>query len=513
MHISSLPGDYGIGDMGAAAVEFADILEAAGVGVWQILPVGPTCDVSAHSPYTSPSAFAGNIMFIAPESLARLGLIGMEYALGRVVPASGTVNYKAAYEVKNDFLLRAYLNFRRDDAYKTTFKRISDDFWNFCVREAYWLEDYALFGVLKNMEGQKPWDMWRAPFRDRDWKVLDELKKNPDVARMLDICRFEQFIFFRQLDELKEECRSRNIALVGDLPIYVAHDSSDVWGHRELFDLDSDGRPVNVAGVPPDYFSETGQRWGNPIYRWDRMSEDGYAWWMERFAHVLRCVDAVRIDHFRGFAGYWQIPSEEATAVNGEWKAGPGSDFFRALSNRFGGMRDGETLFIAEDLGVMTGDVLEIMHEFSLPGMKVLHFAFGEGMPQNPYIPHNHRHACVVYAGTHDNNTTVGWWRDEATGTEKENFVKYLGKSTMSDAEAADAMIRLTLSSTTNLAVITVQDILKLGSEARLNKPSTVEGNWTWKLRDFYELRNMAGDIRELMKTYGRFTEPVEEES
>jgi 4-alpha-glucanotransferase len=495
--------------MGMAAVEFADILEASGVNIWQILPMGPTCDISAHSPYKSPSAFAGNIMFISPDRLARLGLIDMEYALGRTIQASDTTNYKAAYDLKKDFLFRAYLNFRRDGAYKTRFKRISDEFWNFCVREAYWLEDYALFSVLKNMEGQKTWDMWRTPFRDRDWEVLDELKRNPDVARMLDIRRFEQFIFFGQLDELKEECYSRNIALIGDLPIYVAYDSSDVWGHRELFDLDSEGRPVNVAGVPPDYFSETGQRWGNPIYRWDRMRENGYAWWLERFAHTLRCVDAVRIDHFRGFVGYWQIPSEELTTVKGEWKTGPGRDFFLALSNQFGGRLDGNTLFIAEDLGIMSADVHEIMEEFRLPGMKVLQFAFGEGMPRNPYIPHNHRRGCVVYAGTHDNNTTVGWWRDEATKTEKENFLKYMGVSGMSDAEAADAMIRLTLSSTANLAVITVQDILKLGSETRLNRPSTVEGNWMWKLRDFNELKNTVGDIRELMKTYGRFDEPV----
>jgi 4-alpha-glucanotransferase len=498
--------------MGKTAVEFAGILEESGVLAWQILPLGPTCGISAHSPYSSPSAFAGNFMFIAPDWFIRRGLLDSEYAAGKVFQPSDRTSYDEAYAVKRDFMLRAYLNFRRDEAYKTRFKRISDNFWNFCIREAYWLEDYALFRVLKEMEGQKSWDKWRVSFRDRDWKVLDELKKKPDVARLLDICRFEQFIFFSQLEELREECRERNIALIGDLPIYVGYDSSDVWGHRELFDLDGEGRPVNVAGVPPDYFSETGQRWGNPVYRWDKMREDGYSWWVGRFAHTLRCVDVVRIDHFRGFAGYWQIPSEEPTAVGGEWRPGPGSDFFRALSRKFERMAAGETFLIAEDLGVMTGDVREIMSEFHLPGMKVLHFAFGDGMPQNPYVPHNHRQECVTYAGTHDNNTTVGWWRDEATGEERENFAKYLGADAMSDEDAADAMIRLTLSSTANLAVITVQDILKLGSEARLNRPSTVEGNWTWKLRDFEKLRSAAKDIRDLMKTYGRFVETERED-
>ena len=507
MHISSLPGDYGVGDMGSPAAEFAGILEESGVRAWQILPSGPTCAISAHSPYSSPSAFAGNIMLVGAGWFIRHGLLEADYAAGRALPPSDGANYEEAHAIKRDFLLRAYLNFRRDDAYKTRFKRISDNFWNFCIREAYWLEDYALFRVLKEMEGQRPWDRWRVSFRDRDWDVLDDLKKKPDVSRLLDICRFEQFVFFSQLDEMREECRARNITLIGDLPIYVDYDSSDVWGHREFFDLDGDGRPVSVAGVPPDYFSETGQRWGNPVYRWERMREDGYAWWLGRFAHALRCVDVVRVDHFRGFAGYWQIPSEEPTAVGGEWRPGPGSDFFRALSKRFGRMAAGETFFIAEDLGVVTDDVREIMREFHLPGMKVLQFAFGEGMPQNPYIPHNHRHECVAYAGTHDNNTIIGWWRDEATRAEKENFAKYLGAERMSDEEAADAMIRLTLSSTANLAVITVQDILKLGSEARLNRPSTVEGNWTWKLRDFEGLRCMAGNIRDLMKTYGRFEE------
>ncbi|MDR1886047.1 MAG: 4-alpha-glucanotransferase [Synergistaceae bacterium] len=508
LHISSLPGSYGIGDMGRAAVEFADILADSGVGAWQVLPLVPTNGISSHSPYSSQSAFAGNTNLIDLCWLADQGLADPGRLAELVLPQSDAVDFDAASQARRCLLHEAYANFRRDDAYKTRFRKLSDDFWNFCVREAYWLEDYALFCVLKEIENQASWGEWRPQFRDRDWGTLDALKSDAEISRKLDIRRFEQFIFFRQMGLLREECRRRGIELIGDLPIYVAYDSSDVWGHRELFMLDESGRPSCVAGVPPDYFSETGQRWGNPIYRWDRMREDGYKWWLERIGHTLRCVDTVRLDHFRGFMGYWEIPEEEPTAVNGEWRRGPGRDLFYQLRRSFGRSEDGRMPFIAEDLGVMTPDVRETMEEFGLPGMKVLHFAFGEGMPQNPYVPHNHRRDSVVYVGTHDNNTTVGWWEEEGLGQDRANFQRYIGARNLTGREAADAMIRMALSSPAELAVITAQDILRLGLRARMNTPSTVEGNWAWKLKDLDGLRNRAGEIRELSTIYGRFQAP-----
>jgi 4-alpha-glucanotransferase len=506
LHISSLPGEYGIGDMGASALEFADILVDSGVEAWQMLPLVPTGGAFSYSPYCSPSAFAGNIMFIDLAELAELGLVDSSDLKSRTTPQSDSVNFERALSVKRELLLRAYVNFRRSDAYKTNFRDLSDEFWNFCRSESWWLEDYALFSVLKEMENDAPWSEWRPSFRSRDWNVLDPLKEKAEVARKLDVCRFEQFIFFKQLDALREKCRERGIELIGDLPIYVAHDSADVWGHQDLFELDGEGRPVCIAGVPPDYFSETGQRWGNPIYRWDKMKEDGYSWWMDRFAHTLRCVDTIRVDHFRGFIGYWSIPESEPTAVNGEWMPGPGFELFHALRRKFG-FSDGRMPFIAEDLGVMTADVYEAMEEFKLPGMKVLHFAFGKEMPSNPYVPHNHRHDSVAYVGTHDNNTTAGWWSDEATEEEKKNFLDYTNQKSLTGPDAADSMVRMALSSRADLAVITAQDMLRLDASARMNTPSTTKDNWKWKLASLDGLRKRADNIKKLAVMYGRHTE------
>jgi 4-alpha-glucanotransferase len=326
----------------------------------------------------------------------------------------------------------------------------------------------------------------------------------------LDICRFEQFIFFKQLGNLKEACNEKGIELVGDMPIYVGYDSSDVWGRQELFKLDGNGRPTCVAGVPPDYFSKTGQRWGNPIYRWDKMREDGYYWWLGRFNHSLAGVNRVRIDHFRGLMGYWEIPEGEETAVNGEWRPGPGNDFLYALRYCFSQGPDGRLPFIAEDLGVMTDDVVEAMEEFGLPGMKVLHFAFGENMSLSPYIPHHHRRNCVVYVGTHDNNTTAGWWDDDATPEEKENLKSYINARNIGASDARDAMLRMAVSSTADLAIITAQDVLGLGSEARMNVPSTPFGNWAWRLRSLDALKERTEEIKNLALLFDRCDPPKE---
>ena len=509
MHISSLPGKYGVGDFGSGAEDFADFLLEAGCTAWQMLPLVPVSGAFGYSPYSSPSAFAGNILFVSPEKLVETGLLDSADISSGELPASDRADFAHAHDFKKKILRTAYKNFRRDDAYKTTFKALSDDFWNFCVRESYWLEDYALFTVLKSTAGDVAWSEWPRECRTRDWSVLDPFKRKPDVAKMLDVCRFEQFIFWRQLAELRTLCKERGIEVIGDMPIYVGYDSADVWGHQELFELDADGCPTSVAGVPPDYFSETGQRWGNPLYNWERMKSDGYFWWLGRFRHSLASADTVRIDHFRGFMAYWSIPAEEETAVGGEWRSCVGRDIFLALRGALGVH---ELPFIAEDLGVITDDVNQVMEEFGLPGMKVLHFAFGDGMPENPYVPHMHRRNSVVYAGTHDNNTTVGWWEEDATRDEILNFCRYIDKSELDSRDARRAMLRLVSGSTADRAVITAQDILGLGSEARMNVPSVADGNWSWRLKDMEALRDAADEIRELAVMYGRFAEPAEAE-
>ena len=500
MHISSLPGRYGTGDLGESAASFVRVLAGAGVSAWQTLPLVPTNGAFSHSPYSSESAFAGNIMYICPEKLAELGLVDASEL--EKFTASGKTDFDRALRSKREILKICHKNFRQNEAYRTKFRELSDKFWDFCAEEAYWLEDYALFSTLKELEGGA-WNKWRREYRTRDWNALDALKHTEEISRTLDERRFEQFLFFSQLEELRALCREADIALIGDLPIYVAYDSADVWGHQDLFELDAEGNPVSVAGVPPDYFSRTGQRWGNPIYRWDRMRGDGYQWWMRRFCHALKQADAVRIDHFRGFFQYWDIPASEPTAENGRWKRGPGEEILDAARRRFSDS-GGRLPFIAEDLGIITDDVIKAMEDFGLPGMKVLQFAFGERMPDNPYIPHNHRRNCVVYTGTHDNNTAVGWWMEDATDEERENFKKYTAIAESSPETVCGAMIRAALASTADLAVITVQDILRLGAEARMNTPSTIKGNWLWRAANFDALEDGMSHIAYLNELFGR---------
>jgi 4-alpha-glucanotransferase len=499
--------------MGFNAVRFASFLAGAGFGAWQILPLGPTSPAAGHSPYSSPSAFAGNPVFVSPDILADWGLLerarlsAFEEKHGAGKKHSGKADFEGAFRLKKEIIREAYGAFRNGEAYKTRFQALSDEFWDFCADEAYWLEDYALFSVIKETAGDVLWSEWPEKYRTRDWDFLDPFKARPEIAQKLDICRFEQFIFYKQLRGLSDACGELGIELIGDMPIYVGYDSADVWGHQELFELDEAGRPLCVAGVPPDYYSKTGQRWGNPIYRWDKMRDDGFYWWLGRIRHVLRYLDRVRIDHFRGLMGYWEIPADDATAENGVWRSGPGLDFLNSIRYCFTN-GDGKMPFIAEDLGVMTDDVLAAMERFALPGMKVLHFAFGQGMPSNPYIPHHHRRNCVVYVGTHDNNTTVGWWEDDAGPAEKENFRKYLAAEKMDALSARDAMIRLAAASTADLAIISAQDALGLGSESRMNTPSTATGNWAWRMDSLDGLEAKTDELRELAILFDRCDAP-----
>ncbi len=475
LHISSLPSAYGIGDLGPAAHDFAATLAASGISCWQFLPLTPISEFIGNSPYSSPSAFAGNPLFISPEFLCESGYISpadVENAhclyCGGLKPCM--VDYPSVYKQRSAIL---------NAAFERGFPSLCHDknFEEFCAAHAYWLDGYAMFLSIKEQHGGKSWVDWPDELKWRKPQALGRWAEQ--YRRNILKHKFVQYLFFSQWQRLHTFCKKLGISLVGDMPIYVTHDSADVWSAPELFRLDDKGLPVTVAGVPPDYFSATGQRWGNPVYRWDVMRKDGFAWWIKRLEHNLLIADIVRLDHFRGFCGYWEIPAEEETAVKGQWVPAPGREFFSAVQAHFGR----ELPIIAEDLGVITDDVRALMAEFSLPGMKVLQFGFGGHTPaRNPDAPFRHPRNSVVYTGTHDNTTTLHWYCC-AQHEEKKNLCNYVGRNLGPD-EALDAMLRLALGSQANLAVIPMQDVLGLGETGRMNTPSVAKGNWEWRLAD-----------------------------
>ena len=500
LHLSSLPSSFGIGDMGPEAERFINFLSAAGFGAWQLLPLSLTNAVFGDSPYSSPSSFAGNTLFISPELLVEIGLLETAECAPFRVPSGNRVDFEQARRSKETLLGLAYQRFRQN---KSQFEEMNEEFWDFSVTESSWLDDYSLFMILKEKFNNVCWNQWPEGYRTRDSKVLLAFTQDPGQLEKLDRVRFEQFLFFMQQRRLRELCHENKIELIGDLPIYVGFDSADVWGRQDLFYLDSMGNPVTVTGVPPDYFSSTGQRWGNPVYRWDAMRSESFDWWLRRFKQALRGCDLLRVDHFRGFCAYWEIPASEETAINGWWTPGPGKLFFDAFDGSFNNER-GRFPFIAEDLGVITPDVRDLMEAFELPGMKILQFAFGEGMEENPYIPHHHRRNSVVYTGTHDNNTTLGWWQEDAGETEKNNFTRYTGRTSLADDEALSLMIRVALGSVADLAIIPMQDVLALGGEARMNRPSVALGNWDWCCEAESLTPQRAAHYRDLNILYGR---------
>lgn len=459
LHPSSLPGPGPNGELGPAAWAFADFLAAAGQRWWQMLPVGPTG--FGDSPYSALSAFAGNPALVSRARLVDDGLLAPD-DLAR----------------PREEAMRAAL-----DAFRRRRGAQRAGFETFCEASRAWLDDYALYRALKRAYREREWTRWDPAHRDRAPAALAQAGR--DLADDVELCRFEQHRFHLDWQALRDRCRRLGVALMGDLPIYVAHDSADVWRHRELFHLDARGEPTSVAGVPPDYFSPTGQRWGNPLYRWGRMRRSGYAWWIDRMRATLARFDAVRIDHFIGFVRSWRIPAGEPTAVRGRWVAGPGLPFFRALAEALGPLP-----LVAEDLGAVTPEVGRLRRRLGLPGIRVLQFAFGND-PQGPsFRPHNYPRRAVAYSGTHDNDTAVGWACDRGgPGTprteaqserERRAALAYLG---VDDPRAIHwAMIRALYASVARLVIVPVQDVLGLGSEARMNRPGTLSGNWRWRL-------------------------------
>ncbi len=488
LHITSLPSPYGIGDLGPDAYMFADFLAETHQKFWQILPLTLTSPSYGNSPYSSYSTYAGNYLLISPDRLFRDGYLSKtdiqcpSYSKGRV-------DYKAVTEYKERIFRIAYEKNR---------ERIVNlnEFHRFCSENSHWLDDYSLFISIKGYMKGSEWSRWPEDLRDRNKYALKELSEelHDNILRE----KFFQYIFFNQWYALKNYCDSKDIKIIGDIPIYVNYDSSDVWANPGIFSLDEEKRPVFVAGVPPDYFSSTGQLWGHPVYKWDVLKKSGYHWWIKRIEHNLKLYHMFRLDHFRGFVGYWQVSSNEKTAINGKWVEAPAEDFFNKLLTHFP-----DISIIAEDLGVITSDVREIISAFGFPGMKVLLFAFGEDLPTNPYALHNHVKNCVVYTGTHDNNTIRGWYKRELSSEDRNRISLYMGKE-VSDKTIHMELIRLAMMSVADMVIIPMQDIIGLGEKDRMNLPASPRGNWEWRFSPELLTDSLMKKLKEMIMIYGR---------
>ena len=462
LHPTSLPSRGGIGDLGAAAYAFVDFLAAARQGLWQVLPLAPPG--IGNSPYSATSAFAGNPLLISLERLAEHGWLDRA-TLSGLPEADGPVDFERVRATKMPLLRQAAKNFLRAGA-----ARHLQQFDRWHQENIWWLDDYVFFEVLRERYGEASWNTWPRELAHRDPAALDRTGR--ELAEELALRRAIQFAFYQQWHALHAYCRSKGIKVIGDVAIFVSYDSADVWTHPEVFSLDESRAPNVVAGVPPDAFSVTGQRWGNPLYRWDALRQRGYDWWIQRMRWATQTCDIVRLDHFRGFEAYWEIPASEPTAVHGRWVKGPNDDLFNALRGALGDLP-----FIAEDLGFITPEVHALRERLRIPGMRVMQFAFGN-KGAHVYLPHNFTTNCVVYTGTHDNDTTSGWWKSSATEEERRAVRAYLGES--KDGIQWD-FIRSAMGSVADLCVIPLQDVLGLGSEARMNVPSKAGGNWSWR--------------------------------
>jgi 4-alpha-glucanotransferase len=488
LHPTSLPGRYGCGDLGEWAYRFVDFLAETSQTLWQMLPLGPTS--YGDSPYQSLSTFAGNPLLISIDKLVQNGwLSNLDFVNAPPFPTTH-VDYGWIIPFRFDMLNKAFVRFATSATHD---QRNAYEAW--CAENKHWLDDFALFVALKDAHNGKPWVEWEADLALREDAALQLARETH--AETIAAQKFRQWVFHTQWFELKAYANGKGVKLVGDIPIFVAHDSSDVWAARDQFYLDAKGNPTVIAGVPPDYFSEDGQRWGNPLYRWDAMQADGFAWWLRRLRAVLKLVDIVRIDHFRGFEAYWEIPATEKTARIGKWVPAPGQALFETIKAAMGDLP-----IIAEDLGVITKGVEALRDDFGLPGMKVLQFAWGDASGINVFLPHNYVTNSIVYTGTHDNNTTVGWWNgEEATQAIKDHIGRYIGHYI---SEIEWEMIRLAMSSVSRWCVIPAQDLLSLGAEARMNTPGVESGNWTWRLTEDQFARLPRQRLHDLTHFYAR---------
>jgi 4-alpha-glucanotransferase len=484
LHPTSLPGSQPIGSLGKEAFEFVDFLVEAGQSIWQILPLGPTG--YGNCPYSCFSAFAGNPLMINLAQLTESGDL-KKTDLPAPCPTEDVANFASAQEKILPLLQLASENFKT-----TTDSQRRSNFDNFCREQAYWLDDYSLYQAMRESQEYRPWQQWPEGFRQRDPAALE--RYGQQLQEQIYWHKYLQFVFFEQWSALKQYANQRGVLIFGDLPIFVAEDSADVWANQNYFYLDENGYSTLVAGVPPDYFSATGQRWGNPLYRWDMMAEDNYGWWQARFRWNFQLFDLLRVDHFRGFCACWAIPADHPTAEYGEWLAAPGAQLFNQLRTELGSLP-----IIAEDLGIITPDVIQLRDQFNFPGMKILQFAFDSGA-ENPYLPHNHVPDAVIYTGTHDNNTSLGWWNAlDASG--KQRIKDYLKNPCR---EMPWPLIGSALGSVSKLAILPMQDILSLPSTSKMNTPGTADGNWRWRMKkDAYNI-DMTERLKNLSHLYGR---------
>ncbi len=485
VHPTSFPSDYGIGDLGCGAYHFIDFLERSKQKIWQILPLGPTG--YGDSPYQSFSSFAGQPLIISPNRLKDMGLLKDDDLSNKPFFDPRNIDYGPLIQYKNGLLRKAYGYF------KECTQATQNAFNIFCEKESLWLDDYALFMACKDYHDGRMWTLWE----DEIARPTDETKKRWADKLQNDVVyyKFLQFIFYKQWFELKQYANDRGIQIIGDIPIFVAFDSSDVWANNELFYLDSKGNPTSVAGVPPDYFSATGQLWGNPLYRWEAHQKDGYQWWINRVSYSLKLVDILRIDHFRGFEAYWAIPYGAENAINGEWQKGPSKDLFNAFIRAFGKALP----IIAEDLGVITPEVEDLRDSFNLPGMKILQFGF-ENIEENQFLPHHYITHSVCYSGTHDNDTSLGWY-NKASEQSKDKVRRYMN----TDANSISwDFIRTCFGSASETAVVPLQDVMELDSEARMNIPGVAAGNWKWRYTYDMLGEHLSCQLKCITELYGR---------
>ncbi len=502
LHPTSLSSTYGIGDFGPEACSFADALYAAGQTLWQVLPLGPVG--SGNSPYQSFSAFAGDPLFISLDRLLEDGLLSKQDVTSIPDFPKDSVDYEAVRKWKLPLLVKAYRNFGRERRHQ---------FKQFCADHALWLEDYALFVALQSKFGlDRNWTDWDKSLVRRNPAALAQARE--ELSDEVECQKFLQFLFYSQWDALRSYCSSLGIRIMGDIPIYVSQNSADVWAHPKQFLLDENGRPTFVSGVPPDYFSETGQLWGNPIYNWEEMTRSGFEWWINRFRGTFRLYDVLRVDHFRGFEAFWQVPATEKTAVNGEWVKAPGEKLFKTVTAELGQLE-----IVAENLGVITPEVEALREKFGFPGMAILQFAFGIEGQAASYRPHNLIREIVAYTGTHDNDTTMGWWESaggDSTRTqddirrEKEFTLKYLGDG---DEQMNWKMIRALQGSVAQIAVTPMQDVLGLGNEARMNKPGVATGNWGWRMLPGAFTPEIQQKLHEFAEVFERIPASAKQES
>jgi len=492
LHPTSLPGPDGIGDIGPETFRFLDFLAESGCQIWQILPLGPTG--YGDSPYQCFSAIAGNPYLVSPAELLDEGLLKIQDLNDRPDFPTGYVDFGPAITWKNKIMDRAYENFS-----KSKKKNYRDEFEQFCHENEAWLDDYALFMAIKERNEGSPWNLWPNDLRTREVQAIESFKKN--FPKIIEKQKFSQYIFFKQWRQVREYANKLGIKIIGDIPFVIAYDSADAWSNQTLFFLDENSLPTVVAGVPPDYFSKTGQLWGNPLYRWDNHKRDGYSWWLERIKSVLKMVDIIRLDHFRGFAANWEVPYGKPTAEIGRWVKGPGHDFFQTIKDKLG-----ELPIIAEDLGVITEDVVDIRDTFGLPGMKIFQFSFASDA-DDAFLPHNYPVNCYAYTGTHDNDTAVGWYLS-ASEREKDFCRRYMA---VSGEDIAWSMIRCLWQSVAAKVVAPMQDLLSLGSDARMNLPGSPSGNWSWRILPSDLNSFIKSRLYEVNFLYGRLPETAKE--